>query len=317
MTLGRLQRVDLRTVWDREDTDFTPWLSKPENLDALNDTLGMDLETIAMEQFVGPYRADILCKDSVTQDSVLIENQLEKTDHNHLGQILTYAAGLNVKTIIWIASRFTDEHRAAMDWLNEVTEEDFSFFGLELELWKIGDSQPAPKFNIVSRPNTWSKNIREVAQHSGEYSNVKQKQYLFWSGFREFMAERKSPIRCQKALPQHWMNMSIGRSGFWLTAKVNSQKSRIAADMHCKTATSKAVFHSLMSQKADIESEFGDKLEWHELPDNKESYITVVRENSDFLNEADWENQFEWLAQNLEKFDSVFRKRVRDLEIDE
>ena len=166
MTLGKLERVELRTVWNNEATDFTPWLSKLENLAALSETLGMDLETTGTEQSVGAYRADLLCKDAFSGNAVLIENQLEKTNHSHLGQILTYSAGLSVKTVVWVASRFTDEHRAAMDYLNEITEEGYSFFGLEVELWKIGNSAPAPKFNIVSRPNTWARNVREVISNT-------------------------------------------------------------------------------------------------------------------------------------------------------
>ena len=140
MTLGTFEKVELRTVWGNEATDFTPWLARPENLEKLSETLGMELETTGTEQSVGSFRADMLCKDSFTGNYVLIENQLEKTNHSHLGQILTYSAGLNIKTVIWIASRFTDEHRAALDYLNEITEEGFSFFGLEVELWKIDNS---------------------------------------------------------------------------------------------------------------------------------------------------------------------------------
>jgi hypothetical protein len=137
MTLGRLERVELRTVWNNEATDFTPWLAKPENLEALSEALGMDLESTGTEQSVGAYRADMLCTDAFSGNSVLIENQLEKTNHSHLGQILTYSAGLNVKTVIWIASRFTDEHRAALDFLNEITEEGVSFLGLKLNFGKL------------------------------------------------------------------------------------------------------------------------------------------------------------------------------------
>ena len=234
MALGKLERVELRDVWGNAATDFTPWLARAENLEALSETLGMDLESAGTEQSVGSYRADILCKDAFSGNYVLIENQLERTNHSHLGQILTYSAGLNVKTVIWIASRFTDEHRAALDYLNEITEEEYSFFGLEVELWRIGNSDPAPKFNIVSRPNDWTKNVRESAQHAVELSEVKQQQQTYWAAFKDFMDERRSSVRCQNPSPQHWMNMSIGRSGFWLNAKVNSLKSRISVSLNMK-----------------------------------------------------------------------------------
>jgi hypothetical protein len=316
MTLGRLERVELRTVWNNEATDFTPWLSKPENLEALSETLGMDLETTGTEQSVGAYRADLLCRDAFSGNAVLIENQLEKTNHSHLGQILTYSAGLSVKTVVWIASRFTDEHRAAMDYLNEITEEGYSFFGLEVELWKIGNSAPAPKFNIVSRPNTWAKNVRESNQQHGELTEVKKQQLAYWTSFKEFMDARKSAVRCQNGSPQHWVNMSIGKSGFWLTARVNSLKSIISADFRFKTPTSKALFHQFYSDKEAIEKEFGGKLEWFELPEGKESYVTVTKNKADFRNEGEWDSQFTWLAERLEKLDNVFRKRVKKVDIE-
>ena len=128
--LGQLIKVPLREFWEGEASDFTPWLADEENISLLGDTIGVELEVEAQERNVGPFRADILCKDTLTDNWVLIENQLELTDHTHLGQLLTYAAGLNAVTVVWIAERFTDEHRAALDWLNEITAEGFSFFGL-------------------------------------------------------------------------------------------------------------------------------------------------------------------------------------------
>ncbi len=151
--LGRLEAVDPREIWKSEAGDFTPWLAQEENLSLLGDTIGIEMELEAKEKDVGPFRADVLCKDIATGHWVLIENQLEKTDHTHLGQLLTYAAGLQAVTIIWVAVKFTEEHRAALDWLNEITDESINFFGLEVELWRIGESPVAPKFNVVSQPN--------------------------------------------------------------------------------------------------------------------------------------------------------------------
>ena len=144
--LAKLERVDLRKAWESEPADFTPWLAKEENLALLGETLGMTLVLEAQEKDVGPFRADILCKEPQTDQWVLIENQLEQTDHLHLGQIITYAAGLNAVTVIWIAARLTEEHRAALDWLNEITSEGTNFFGVEVELYRIADSPIAPPF---------------------------------------------------------------------------------------------------------------------------------------------------------------------------
>ena len=151
MKLSRIQKVSLRDCWKNEATDFTPWLASEENIALLADALGLnELEVISQEEHVGPFRADILCVDSGTDKLVLIENQLEKTDHNHLGQIMTYAAGLDAVTIIWIAERFTEEHRAAIDWLNRITDKDFNFFGIEIVLIKIDNCLAAPIFNVIA-----------------------------------------------------------------------------------------------------------------------------------------------------------------------
>ena len=168
--LGRLERVELREAWQSEPADFTPWLAEEQNLKLLGETLGMSLQLEAVEKNVGPFSADILCKEPQTEQWVLIENQLEQTDHTHLGQIITYSAGLNAVSVIWIAAKFVEEHRAALDWLNEITTEATNFFGVEVELWRIGDSPFAPKFNLVSKPNAWSKQIAKATPYGAQWT---------------------------------------------------------------------------------------------------------------------------------------------------
>ncbi len=218
--LGKLEKVDLRNVWTSEAEHFTPWLAQPQNLTLLGDAIGIELELEAQEKTVGPFRADILCKDTATDHWVLIENQREKTDHVHLGQLLTYASGLKAVSIVWLARKFTEEHRAALDWLNEITDDQFNFFGLEVELWRIGDSPIAPKFNIVSKPNDWSKTVavgaREVKTTGLSDSKILQKD--FWTAFVDFAKEKSAGTKTTKPLPQHWMNIPIGRSGMRLCA---------------------------------------------------------------------------------------------------
>lgn len=184
--LGRLEAVDIRDVWSDEAQNFTPWLAEEDNLALLSKTLGMELELEAQEKPVGPFRADILCKDTADNSWVLIENQLDGTDHKHVGQLITYSAGLQAVTIIWIARDFADEHRAALDWLNEITTDDFRFFGLEIELWKIGDSHMAPKFNIVSKPNDWSRSVRQ-ATRGGDLSESGMLYRNYWSELKDYL----------------------------------------------------------------------------------------------------------------------------------
>ena len=318
MTLGKLEQVELRTVWQREADKFTPWLAQPENLEILSKTLGMELQLTETERKVGLFRGDILCKDTRSEANVIIENQLEKTDHTHLGQILTYAAGLDCKTVIWIASQFTEEHRAALDFLNEITKEEISFFGVELELWKIGNSDPAPKFNIVCRPNNWEKYIQKMAQQSGDSTPGVKQQFAYWAAFKEFMDSRKGKVKCPNALPQNWLYLAIGKTGFQLMARVNTNENIITVGLRIYFSSAdpiytKEIFAKFFSQQEAIEAEFGGDLEWYEFPDNKESAVRVTKENADIRNDQDWPNQFEWLATNLEKLDQVFRPRIKDI----
>ncbi len=152
--LGRIERVSVRSIWPSESGDFTPWLA--ENLHFLGEAIGTELELEVEEKSVGSFRADILAKDISTDSWVLIENQLGRTDHCHLGQLITYAAGLKAVTIVWIAEQFTDEHTAALDWLNTISDDSVCFFGVQVEVWSINEST-APKFNVVNRPNSWIK----------------------------------------------------------------------------------------------------------------------------------------------------------------
>lgn len=187
VTLGRLESVDPRQAWSSEAGHFTPWLALPENMALLGEAIGLELEVEAQEKNVGPFRADILCRNTVDGSWVLVENQLERTDHTHLGQLITYAAGLDAVTIVWVARAITEEHRAALDWLNRATNDKINFFGLEIELWRIGSSPLAPKFNVVSKPNDWTQTVLDAARgiEAGEVTPTKQLQLQFWTQLRE------------------------------------------------------------------------------------------------------------------------------------
>jgi hypothetical protein len=318
--LGRLVKVELREVWLSESSQFTPWLAQVENLKLLGESIGIDLECEAQEKEVGPFRADILCKDTATDAWVLIENQLERTDHSHLGQLLTYAAGLDAVTIIWVAERFTEEHRAALDWLNERTDEKITFFGLEVELWRIGDSPVAPKFNIVSKPNDWTRSVQQAAQ--GEVSAHNQLQLEFWTAFKNYMEEKGSFVRCQKPYPQHWMNHPLGKAGLHLASIISTWNSEtnvkgheIRAELYLNGLTAKQDFAELEKRKPEIEQELGFSLRWHN-PEGKKACRLAVRQEADFLNEALWPQQFEWLRQKLETMHKVFAPIVKTLRND-
>ncbi|MDA1316140.1 MAG: DUF4268 domain-containing protein [Acidobacteria bacterium] len=318
-TLGRLERVDLRAIWETEAQHFTPWLAQEDNLAILGETVGIELELEAQEKNVGPFRADILCKDTATNDWVLIENQLERTDHIHLGQLLTYAAGLQAVTIVWISSQFTEEHRATLDWLNDITDERFRFFGLEVELWRIGDSLAAPKFNPVSKPNDWSRSVAQASRRlEDETLTETQANYLrYWSAFRDHLIGANSGNRPQKPSKDSWASYGIGRTGFWLSTSLNTKDRRIGVELYIGDESAKAYFHLLAREQSDIEAEMGLPLDWQELPERKGSRIAIYKENTDPADVNDWPNQHAWMADMLERFDRTFRRRVKALNSDD
>jgi hypothetical protein len=317
--LGRLERVTIRDVWADEAASFTPWLASEENLALLGETIGIELELEAQEKWVGPFRADILCKDLATDDWVLIENQLERTDHRHLGQLLTYAAGLKAVRIIWIATRFTEEHRAALDWLNEITDIHFSFFGIEVEAWRIGDSAIAPKFNLVSKPNDWSKAVAEEKKQA-ELTDTRKLQLEFWHAFRDYAEEHAKHFRPTKPLPQTWMGLAVGRSGFGLAAVASMWNSEhesydvneIRAEFNIYTERSGEYLSLLESQRGEIESELGYELEWPGQTDTRQKRI-CVRRTAHLEDRESWADLVRWLTRHLDDFRRVFEGRVREL----
>jgi hypothetical protein len=314
--LGRLQRVDLRQIWSSEAAEFTPWLASDENLALLSEVVGLDLELEAQERNVGPFRADILCKDVDTGHWVLIENQLERTDHSHLGQLLTYASGLQAVTIIWIAAQFSEQHRATLDWLNEITDERFSFFGLEVELWKIGDSLAAPNFKVVAKPNDWSREVGQAARRieSEALTSTKQKQLAFWTELQRKLQESKSPVRPRKPFPQHWMDFSVGRAGFWTSATLHSAEKRAGVELNVRTTSLDADFAAFKAQQAGIEQKIGQPLVWLDRPGRKSRGLAVFRTGIDPLDEEKWPELLAWMQASLERFDAVFRPMVQELE---
>ena len=303
--LSRLEEVELREVWPTEDKHFTPWLAEEENLIYLGKTLGMELELEAQEVHVGDFQADILCKNE--DDSwVVIENQLEEANHSHLGQILTYSAGLNAHTVIWVAKKFRDEHRAALDQLNEITDDRFSYFGVEIKVWKIGDSKPAPQFEIVSKPNDWS---RSISPPSDDWKTK------FWFKLNEHFGETNLNYNIRRPGSKNSVNFGLGNPDeYLLEARLSQQKKRIGVRLNLKGEHAEAYFHLLKEQQDDIEIKFGEKLEWEELPHRKSCVVALHKSGANPQAEEDWKNQHEWMASRLTKFDDVFRDRLQELD---
>lgn len=314
MKLGRLKKVEPREAWATEDRHFTPWLATEDNIELLSDTLGLELEVEAQEKQVGPFRADILCKDVQSDAFVLIENQLEKTDHKHLGQVITYAAGLKTAYIIWIATKFHEEHRAAMDWLNSISDDNFKFFALEVELWAIGDSEYAPKFNIVCKPNQWSRNAKDGLRNLDQtMSETKLLQRDFWEQFSEHLTKHHN-VQPQKSRTQHWLNISIGKTAVKVTCVNKSLQNVFGVELYMYHENAKSIYHALHAQRSEIESELGYELEWQLLEDKIASRIAIYIEGYDIKQKDRWAEYNLWLAKHVCDFQSVFKHRLQSLD---
>jgi hypothetical protein len=309
--IGRLTKIDLRTAWKGEATDFTSWLAQDENIKLLGDLLEMELEVEAQEERVGIFRADILCKETVMDRYVLIENQLERTDHKHLGQLLTYAAGLDAFTIVWIAKEFTEEHRATLDWLNRITSDDIHFIGIEVKLYQIGDSLPAPMFVIVSKPNDYTKSVRKSADRATvSKTGIMQEEY--WTGFKQYLKDNGSPLRTQKPQPFMWYHISIGRSGAHIETVINSRENINRVELILNGPQAKDWFAALKrSYQAEAEGFIG-QLIWEENPDSKLSKI-YMKNSGNLSDKNSWPAQFKWLKETAEKIHTFFGPKIRDL----
>jgi hypothetical protein len=310
--LSKLERVPLREAWKHEAGDFTPWLAEAANLDALAQALGLsELEAVATEHWVGDFKLDILCTDGDQQ--VVIENQLAETDHKHLGQILSYAAGVNARKVIWVAESFRPEHVAALQFLNDNTTDDLSFFGVQIELWRIGDSPLAPKFEVVVKPNDWAKAGREQARAAASASPTKQLQFKFWTALIERLARDAPQIRPQKPRPQHWLNNSIGRSGFGLNITANTRDERLGVELWMPGPQAKQHFAHLSSQKQSIESALGFPLDWQELPDAQACRVASWYPAASLEDELRWAEYLDWVTRRLLRMDAVLRPIVKAL----
>lgn len=205
--LGQIQKIDVREAWPNEAASFTPWLE--EHIGELGEVLGLDLEVESREAPVGAFSLDLLARDSGTGRPVIIENQLEPTDHDHLGKLLTYAGGHDANVIVWVAREFREEHRQALDWLNQRTSDETEFFGVRVEVWKIDDSRPAPHFTLVAAPNEWRRRRRQDELAKGPSERMLRYQ-AFFQPLIDDLHERGFTY-ARRAPRQSWYNVAAGR----------------------------------------------------------------------------------------------------------
>lgn len=297
MKLGKIKHItDLRSIWPHEANDFTKWLAEEHNLAKLGEEIGIELELEERESSVGNFNVDLYAKEEGTGRKVIIENQLEETDHDHLGKLITYASGKGAEVVVWVVKRARDEHRQAIEWLNQHTDTDLGFFLVEIELWQIDDSAIAPKFSVIERPNDWGKQMKSVAG----LNNTEQIQLAFWQKFNDKM--NASPdftkhFKTRKAQPQNWYDISVGSSEYHLCFTASIQKKHMSCGIYIPD--NKELFHLFEAHKAEFEAQFGKGIEWGEA--SKATRINIFK-SFDVSDQQQWPAAYAWYLDNAIKF---------------
>lgn len=298
--LAELRQLKIRDIWPTEDKHFTPWLMDADNLRILSDAIGISLEPLETESKVGAFSADILAQTQDAEQLVIIENQFNDTDHDHLGKLITYASGKDADVVIWIVEKARDEHRKAIEWLNQRTDETLGFFLVELQVWQIGDSKPAAQFQVVESPNNWGKLAKK------ELSTGAETRLLFWNQFRDCASQTEGfSFNLPKPLPQSWYNLSIGSSRYHLRLKVIERE--VHAALYIDIRKGKDVYETLLQEASSIEQEIGEELIWSE---HQVSCIIEAKYAKGLKTQSDWNDAFRWLMETALKMRASFKSRL-------
>jgi hypothetical protein len=307
--LSTLDRIDPRTVWPSEARDFTPWLA--ENIGKLGEVLGLELEATETEAAVGEFSVDILAKDLATDEMVIIENQYGQTNHEHLGKLLTYAGGFDAVALIWIAEAVRDEHRQALEWMNERTDEHTSVFAVELEVLRIANSPPAPNFKIVVAPNKWQKTARASSKGPSEKGEAYRK---YFQSLIDELREKHHFTGARTASAQNWYSFSSGISGITYSSSF-AQGKRARAEVYVDRGNleeNKKLFDWLKQKKDSIEKSFGSELTWERLDGKRASRIANYRPGSIEDSEATLVEIRSWAIQQLLQFKKTFEALLKE-----
>lgn len=306
--IGKLTEVDVRELWKHEQYDFSEWLAKEDNIEYLNDILGLTLVDVDKEVFVGPYRCDIVAKDETSGITVVIENQLEGTNHDHLGKIVTYASGLNAKTIVWIVKDAKEEHRAAIEWLNNNTNSEINFFLIEIHAYKIGDSEPAPMFEVVEKPNDFVKHSKAPVTDK-ELNKSQSERLVFWEQFNQIVINRGKPFNLRKATTDHWYDIALGTSDAHVAIDLVSRSNYIVVEVYINDK--KELFDSLLSYRETIENDLGFEMEWDRIDNKKASRIKYRIPGLDFDDHSNYDELMNRIIDVAVKVRDVFSPYVR------
>lgn len=308
---GELKKVPLREMWPHESSDFTPWLAA--NIDELGLAIGMELELIEREASVGDFSLDLLAKDLGSTKTVIIENQLTQTDHDHLGKLLTYAAGFSASIVIWISEAIREEHRQALDWLNQRTDSDTLFFGVVVEVIKIDESKPAFNFKIAASPNEWQKS-KSSRTPRASISTKGEKYRNYFQLLIDELREKHHFTGAKAGQPQNWYSFSSGISGITYGANF-SQGGKARTEVYIDLGDqdkNKQVFDLLQQEATLIENELGDNVAWERLNDKRASRLALYINGNIEDSDAELETVKNWHIDKLLKLKKHLGSRLKE-----
>ncbi len=304
MNIGKLVEVDVRELWKHEQYDFSKWLTKDDNISYLNDILGLTLVDVNKEAYVGAYRCDIVAKDETSETVIIIENQLDTSNHDHLGKIITYASGLDAKVIVWIVKQAREEHRSAIEWLNNNTRSGIDFFLIELHAYKIGDSDPAPKFEVVEQPNDFIKSSK-LNNKDGNINKSQSDILDFWTRFNDEIVSQGKPFNIRKATTDHWYSVAIGNGACYIDITLVNSNSFVGVALYIPD--NKSLYDSLFEKKEEIEKEIDFELSWERLDGRKASKIIHRIPGFSFDDKSNYKNLMNDIIKKVVVLRDVFK----------
>ena len=308
---SELKRIPLREKWNHEASDFTPWLA--ENIQALGDALGMDLAVIDREAPVGNFYLDLLARDLGSSKTVVIENQYNQTNHEHLGKLLTYAGGSDASTVIWISEEIQDEHRQALEWLNQRTDTETQFFAVVVEVLQIDDSNPALNFKLVVFPNEWQKSKKQKT--STNLAPRQEKYRDYFQALIDELREKRNFTKARAGQPQNWYTFSSGIRGIGYGAQFAKGGKVLAyVNIYQDVRGNRLdLFDTLQKRNENIESNFGAPLEWNRAEEQQVSWLAVYRDGNIESSDSELEEIRKWHITNLLKLKEVFQPEIEQV----
>jgi hypothetical protein len=306
-SIGRLRRVPLREVWAHEALDFTPWLE--QNPDALGEVLDFQVDNIERERAAGDFSVDLVAEDQ-SGDVVVIENQLERSDHDHLGKLITYTAALEARRAIWMVSRPRPEHVTAIAWLNESAAADF--YLVQVEAVRIGDSPAAPLLTLITGPSLEAKQVGAEKQERAERHDLRE---AFWAGLLERAGSKTRLHSAVRPNKDSWLAAGSGRSGVHFTYLIRRHDAGAYLQLEgSNQAQNHAVFDQLLAERRAREAEFGGQLKWDKVENRKRCAIGVDLSDGGYQDDPDsWPEIQDRMADAMARLETVFRPFISGL----